>query len=44
MTNFSILGSTNNIFDLHILESLYISTCKPQLNDTQSATPLNIVG
>ena len=44
MTNFSILGSTDNIFDSHILESLYISSCKPELTDTQSATPLNIVG
>ena len=44
MTNFSILGSTDNTFDLHILESLYISSCKPQLSDTQSATPLNIAG
>ena len=44
MTNLSILGGTNNDFDLHILESLFISSCKARLNDTQSASPLNIVG
>ena len=28
--------------DLHIPESLYINSCIPKLNDTQSVTPLNI--
>ena len=41
--NFSILDSTQNTVSLRILESLYIQKLKPELNDTNSAFPLNIV-
>ena len=40
--NFSILKSTNNSLDLHILESLHIRKIKPGLNDMQSSYPLLI--
>ena len=42
MSNFSVMESVNNEYDLHILESLRISSLKPNLNDMQSATTLNI--
>jgi hypothetical protein len=42
-SNFSILGSCQNAIDLRILESIYISQQKPQINDYQSAIDLNIV-
>ena len=41
--NFSVISSVNNQTDLHILESLYISSLEPKSDDMQSAAPLNIV-
>ena len=43
MPYFSVMCSVNNQSDLHISESLYISSLKPKWNDMQSSTPLNIV-
>ena len=43
LSNFSILGSTNNELDLRILESLYIYKKRPSLNDQQSSYPLLIL-
>ena len=43
LDNFSILNSTSSLFDLRILESLYIFRHKPKLNNTQSCFPLEIV-
>ena len=43
LDNFTILNSSNNTSDLHILESLYIYKLKPVLNCSQTATPLHIV-
>ena len=40
--NFSIIASTNNPYDLKILESLYIHTEKPSLNRTLTSYPLLI--
>ena len=42
--NFNILAKGNNNIDVRILESLFIYKIKPDLNDSQSAFPLNIVG
>ena len=41
--NFTILGSNPSEFNLLILETIFISNCKPKLNNTQSAVPLVIV-
>jgi len=41
--NFSILDNVQPLIQLRTLESLYIYKCKPQLNDSQSAMPLNTV-
>ena len=41
--SFAILGTTKDELELRILESLYISTREPNLNDRQSAFPLYIV-
>ena len=41
--DFEILSFANNVFDLRLLESLYINKDKPNLNDHESAFPLNIV-
>ena len=38
-----IIGTSNNITDLRILESLHIHKHKPILNSTVSAFPLSIV-
>ena len=43
LENFSILGMTNNIVDLRILESIYIFKLKPVLNNSISAFPLHIL-
>ena len=43
LDNFFILGSCKNVFDLRILESLYIFKLKPSLNNMQSAHPLFLV-
>ena len=40
--NFSILGTNNCFPDLRILESLYISRQRPQINDSTSAYPLHV--
>ena len=40
---FSILSTNSNSVNLRILESLYIAKLKPQLNDMQSAFPLNLI-
>ena len=42
--NFNILARGNNNMDVKILESLFIYKIRPDLNDSQSAFPLNIVG
>ena len=42
--NFNILARENNNIDVRILESLFIYKIRPDLNDSQSAFPLNIVG
>ena len=43
-SNFKIIDSlSGSIHDLRILESLHISTVKPNINEFRSATPLNIV-
>jgi len=42
--SFSILATSSNRTDLLILESLFIHSLKPQLNDTQSAFPLRLIG
>ena len=39
--NFNILARGNNNIDVRILESLFIYIIKPNLNDSQSAFPLN---
>ena len=41
--NFSILGKTNSVLDLRILESLHIFHQKPSLNNMTSAFPLQTV-
>ena len=41
--DFTIIGTSNNITDLRILESLHINKHKPILNSTVSAFPLSIV-
>ena len=41
--NFNILARGNNNIDVRILESLFIYKTRPNLNDSQSASPLNIV-
>ena len=43
LDNFSIIGSSNNSFELRILESLHIFRDKPSLNESQSAFPLLLV-
>ena len=43
LDNFSILNSTSSLLDLRILETLYIFRHKPNLNNTQSCFPLEIV-
>ena len=43
LDNFSILNSTSSLLDLRILDSLFIITHKPKLNNTQSCFPLKIV-
>ena len=43
LDSFKILRSCNNVFDLRILESLYIRNLSPNLNDSLSAFPLSIV-
>ena len=40
----NILARVNNNIDVRILESLFIYKIRPDLNDSQSAFPLNIVG
>ena len=40
---FSIIDSCNSEYYLRILESIYIKTRNPDLNDRQSAVPLNII-
>ena len=42
--NFNILATGNNNIDVRILESLFIYKIRPDLNDSQSAFPLDIVG
>ena len=42
--NFNILARGNNNIDVRILQSLFIYKIRPDLNDCQSAFPLNIVG
>ena len=41
--NFKILDYSKNSSDLRILEAMYISKLKPNLNETVSSHPLNIV-
>ena len=40
--NFTVLGSAENFTDLRILESLYIKTVQPDLNDMSSSFPLKV--
>ena len=40
--HFKIVDFCNNNKDLRLLESLYISQCKPALNCTSSAAPLHV--
>ena len=42
--NFNILARGNSNIDVRILESLFIYKIRPDLNDSQSALLLNIVG
>ena len=41
--HFKILGSANSVLDLRILESIFISQIRPNLNDMQSSFPLKIL-
>ena len=43
INSFKILGSDNSIFGLKILESLFIYKNKPNLNNSDSSTPLFLV-
>ena len=43
ISNFKILSSLSNSFDLRIMESLYIFKKQPVLNDMKSAVPLKII-
>jgi len=43
LQNFSVIDNVQPLTNLRTLESLYIYKCKPQLNDMQSAMPLNTV-
>ena len=43
LNDFQIISSLRNPTDLRILESLYIATMKPNLNDKSSAFPLKII-
>ena len=43
LDNFKILDFSKNSSDLRILEAIYISKIKPNLNETVSSHPLNIV-
>jgi hypothetical protein len=40
LEDFNVIASTSGTTDLRILESLYILSHKPVLNDTQPAFPL----
>ena len=40
--NFTVLGGAENFTDLRILESLFIKSVKPDLNDMSSSFPLKI--
>ena len=42
-SDFSILAQSNNIYELNILESLFIKQYHPMLNKDQSSVPLYIV-
>jgi hypothetical protein len=43
LSDFKVLGRANHPMELRILESLFIFQLKPNLNDMQSAYPLQIV-
>ena len=43
LDDFKLLGGSRNIVDLRIIESLFIHTKSPNLNETASAFPLKIV-
>ena len=41
--NFSILDSLHNLSDLRLLETSYINKLKPQMNEQQNSSTVNII-